>query len=48
VVGEVTGGDTVEFAHGGRPVVRLPLSAIERAWKRPLDLDGTLLEEVRP
>jgi phosphoribosylformylglycinamidine synthase len=53
VIGEVTGGDSVEFAHGGRTALRLPLSAIERAWKRPLDLDGTLLdgglvEEVRP
>jgi len=45
VIGEVTAGDTVEFTAAGRSICMLRLAAAERAWKRPLDLDGTLLQQ---
>ena len=47
VIGEVTGGDQVEFTMSGRTVAKLSLAQIEQAWKRPLDLDGTLIQEVQ-
>lgn len=47
VIGEVTSGDQVEFAMHGKSVAKLSLTQIERAWKRPLDFDGTMLEEVQ-
>ncbi len=46
VIGEVNGGDTVTFVRGGKDVCTVTLAAAERAWKRPLDLDGTLIQEV--
>ena len=50
VVGEVTAGDppnrAVEFVRGATSVARVTIAAAERAWKRPLDLDGTLLQAV--
>ena len=47
VIGEVTGSDSVEFTLAGRSVAKLALTQIEQAWKRPLDLDGTLIQEVQ-
>ncbi|MCA8977686.1 MAG: phosphoribosylformylglycinamidine synthase, partial [Planctomycetes bacterium] len=46
VVGTVTAGAEVEFVRGDRPVTRVAIAAAERAWKRPLDLDGTLTPET--
>ena len=46
VIGEVVAGDQVECTRAGRPLFALPLRSIERAWKRPLDLDGTLVPEA--
>src|SRR5260221_6170934 len=45
VIGEVTAGELVEFTAAGRSVCALRLGAAERAWKRPLDLDGPLLSQ---
>lgn len=42
VIGEVTAGDQVEFTAGGRAFCTARLAELEHAWKRPLDLDGTL------
>ena len=42
----MTGGDRVRFVRGGKPVLEATLAEVERAFKRPLDLDGTLLQEV--
>ena len=46
VIGEVTGDAQVRFVHGGSEVAAVPISALERAWKSPLDLDGTLCKEM--
>ncbi len=46
VIGELTQAPDLVFHHDGKPVAKVPLVAAERAWKRPLDLDGTLLLEV--
>jgi phosphoribosylformylglycinamidine synthase len=46
VIGEVTKQPELAFHRGGEPVAKVPLAAAERAWKQPLDLDGTLLQEV--
>ncbi|MCU0867931.1 MAG: AIR synthase-related protein [Planctomycetes bacterium] len=43
VIGEVTKEPMLVFTHGQRPLLRLEVAAVEAAWKRPLDLDGTLL-----
>ncbi len=43
VVGEVTKEPTVLFAHGSQEVARLSVAELEVAWKRPLDLDQTLV-----
>ena len=46
VIGEVTGDAQVRFVRGGSEVAAVPIQALERAWKTPLDLDGTLCKEV--
>ncbi|MBK8097638.1 MAG: phosphoribosylformylglycinamidine synthase subunit PurL [Planctomycetes bacterium] len=46
VIGEVTGGTDVTFVHGGKPCCTVSLGDAERAWKRPLDFDGTLVQEA--
>jgi len=46
VIGEVTNQPELVFHRAGEPVAKVPLGAAERAWKQPLDLDGTLLQEV--
>jgi hypothetical protein len=43
VVGEVTAAPQLVFVDGGRAVATVALADAERAWKRPLDLDGTLV-----
>jgi phosphoribosylformylglycinamidine synthase len=48
VIGEVTATDDVEFARASQVLAKVPLDAVERAWKRPLDLDGTLVPAVTP
>jgi phosphoribosylformylglycinamidine synthase len=48
VVGSVTGTDRVEFTRGKAAWCTATLAEVERAWKRPLDFDGTLVPEVRP
>jgi phosphoribosylformylglycinamidine synthase len=46
VIGEVTAARELVFAHADKTVARMALAAAERAWKQPLDLDGTLLAEA--
>jgi len=46
VIGEVTKQPELVFLRGGESVAKVPLGAAERAWKQPLDLDGTLLQEA--
>jgi phosphoribosylformylglycinamidine synthase len=43
VLGEVTKDATVVVTHGGKELVRMAVSELEAAWKRPLDLDQTLV-----
>lgn len=43
VVGEVTAAPMLVVQHGGRDLFRLPVADAEAAWKRTLDLDGTLV-----
>lgn len=43
VIGQVTKEPMLVFTHGRQPVARLELAAVEAAWKRPLDLDQTLV-----
>ena len=45
VIGEVTKDTQLVFTHQGRAVATLAVADAARAWKRPLDLDGTLLAE---
>jgi phosphoribosylformylglycinamidine synthase len=47
VVGEVTAARDVVFTQDRRDLLAVPLARAERAWLRPLDLDGTLTAEVR-
>jgi phosphoribosylformylglycinamidine synthase len=46
VVGEVTRKPELVFQSASSVLARLGLGAAERAWKRPLDLDGTLVQEA--
>lgn len=48
VIGSVTGTDHVAFTRGSTAWCKASIADIERAWKKPLDFDGTLVEEVRP
>jgi phosphoribosylformylglycinamidine synthase len=43
VLGEVTKDATVVVTHAGKELVRMAVSELEAAWKRPLDLDQTLV-----
>ena len=47
VIGAVTGTENVEFTRGSAVWCKASIADIERAWKKPLDFDGTLVEEVR-
>ena len=47
VVGEVTHTGYIEFVQQADPVLRVPIPDATKAWKSPLDLDGTLNQEVR-
>ena len=46
-IGETTDGQRVAFESGGAAVLRCDLDRLVRAWKQPLDLDGTLLPETQ-
>ena len=46
VIGEVTKAADLVFHRGNDPIAKVTLEAAERAWKRPLDLDGTLMQEI--
>ena len=46
IVGEVTGDADVRFARGESRLATVSIAALERAWKTPLDLDGTLCKEI--
>ncbi len=43
VLGEVTKEATIVVRHGGADAARVAVADLEAAWKRPLDLDATLL-----
>ena len=43
VIGEVTKAPDLVFTQGNQELCQLTVAALETAWKRPLDLDGTLL-----
>ncbi len=45
VIGDVTKAPDIVFHRHGETIATVPVAAAERAWKRPLDLDGTLLPE---
>ncbi len=42
VVGEVVSQPHLECVQGSKQLFEIPLETITRAWKRTLDLDGTL------
>jgi len=46
VVGEVTKEPSVRLQQDGTPLLAMPVSELEAAWKRPLDLDQTLVATV--
>jgi phosphoribosylformylglycinamidine synthase len=46
VVGEVTKEPVVRLQNGGTALLAMPVSELEAAWKRPLDLDQTLVATV--
>ena len=46
MIGEVTTAADVVFTRGNTMVAKLTIAEAERAWKQPLDLDGTLLPEA--
>ncbi|MBL8747666.1 MAG: phosphoribosylformylglycinamidine synthase subunit PurL [Planctomycetes bacterium] len=46
VIGEFTTARDLVFHRARAPIAKVPIADLERAWKRPLDLDGTLLQEV--
>ncbi|MCB9877111.1 MAG: phosphoribosylformylglycinamidine synthase subunit PurL [Planctomycetes bacterium] len=46
VIGQVTAAPTLRFADGARELATVAVADAERAWKAPLDLDGTLTQEV--
>jgi phosphoribosylformylglycinamidine synthase len=47
-VGTVTAEPQVVFTRGGREVARVAVADAARAWKRPLDLDETLVASEGP
>ena len=44
VIGDVTKEPNLLFTHGAKELVRMPVADLEAAWKRPLDLDQTLVQ----
>lgn len=46
VIGTTTADGAIRFAQSGKDVVRVSIADAERAWKRPLDLDSTLVQEA--
>ena len=46
VIGEVTESPTLRYADGDADLAQLSVADAEAAWKRPLDLDGTLTAET--
>lgn len=46
VIGEVSADTALRFTDGPTTLAELSVSDAEAAWKRPLDVDGTLLEEA--
>ena len=46
VVGEVTAAAVIRYRADDTKLAELEVGDAEAAWKRPLDVDGTLLEEV--
>ncbi|MGC6488561.1 MAG: phosphoribosylformylglycinamidine synthase subunit PurL [Planctomycetota bacterium] len=46
VVGEVTEPAQLRYTNGGATLAALAVADAEAAWKRPLDLDGTLTAEA--
>ncbi|MFK7740041.1 MAG: phosphoribosylformylglycinamidine synthase subunit PurL [Planctomycetota bacterium] len=46
VVGSVQPEATLTFVHGATPLISMSTQQAEHAWKRPLDLDGTLVPEA--
>jgi len=45
IIGEVTAASEMVVTQGGSHLLRLGLDDLLRAWKQPLDLDGTLVGE---
>jgi phosphoribosylformylglycinamidine synthase len=43
VIGEVTAEAQLVIEHGGKSLARVAIAELEAAWKRPLDLDQTLV-----
>jgi hypothetical protein len=43
VLGEFTTTPQLVVRHGGQPVLQLAVADLEATWKRPLDLDQTLV-----
>ncbi|MEC9047331.1 MAG: phosphoribosylformylglycinamidine synthase subunit PurL [Planctomycetota bacterium] len=46
IVGEVSGDATLRYRAGDALIAQLSIAEAEAAWKRPLDVDGTLLQEA--
>ena len=46
VLGEVRAEQQLTFTHHNQPIADLTIAEAEYAWKRPLDLDGTLTAEA--
>ena len=46
VAAEVTTAAVIRYRANGVTLAELEVGDAEAAWKRPLDVDGTLLEEV--
>jgi phosphoribosylformylglycinamidine synthase len=46
VIGTVTRDPVLRIGWERQPVVQLPLPELEHAWKRPLDLDAVLCQEI--
>jgi hypothetical protein len=46
VLGEVRSDEQLAFTHNQQAIATLSIAEAEYAWKRPLDLDGTLTGEA--
>jgi len=47
VIGEVRSDQQLTFTNNNQPIAKLTIAEAEYAWKRPLDLDGTLTAEAK-